>query len=209
MGIARMLLPTATAALVLAACGGGKRDQGTEIRGRRHRRAQRADSAAHAAKTGAQRVANVMIGKRLGPENRIAEPTFQFAPQDTVYVSVGVQGAPAEGKLSARWLAQTGKTLDSTSTAIAAGRPANKEFHLAPAEGMAARHLSGHVVSERRFRGGKDVRGAEAGLKTEEARDRPGGVREPPRRSLASLGMTGLLATLLAIAFAHRRRLSP
>jgi hypothetical protein len=30
MGIARMLLPTATAALVLAACGGGKRDQGTE-----------------------------------------------------------------------------------------------------------------------------------------------------------------------------------
>ena len=30
MGIARMLLPTATAALALAACGGGKHDQGTE-----------------------------------------------------------------------------------------------------------------------------------------------------------------------------------
>jgi len=77
-----------------------------------------------------------MIGKRLGPENRIAEPTFQFAPQDTVYVSVGVQGAPAEGNLSARWLAHTGKTLDSTSQPISTdSAAANKEFHLAPAKG--------------------------------------------------------------------------
>lgn len=156
MGIARMLLPTATAALVLAACGGGKRDQGTETAAV-DPAARSADSAAHAAKTGAQRVANVMIGKRLGPENRIAEPTFQFAPQDTVFVSVGVQGAPAAGNLSARWLAQTGKTLDSTSTAIAAGDTANKEFHLAQAKGwqpgtyLVTVYLNGDSVEAKTF----------------------------------------------------------
>ena len=134
MGIARKLLPAATTAVMLVACGSGNRDQGTESAAV-DTAARSADSAAQAARTGAQRVANVMIGKRLGPENRIAEPTFQFAPQDTVYVSVGIQGAPAEGKLSARWLAQTGKVLDSSATAIASGDTGIKEFHLAQEKG--------------------------------------------------------------------------
>jgi hypothetical protein len=134
MGIVRKLLPAATAAVVLIACGDGNRDRGTESAAV-DTAARAADSSAHAARTGPQRLANVMIGKRLGPENRIAEPTFQFAPQDTVFVSVGIQGAPAEGNVSARWLAQTGKTLDSTSTAIAAGDTTNKEFHFTPPKG--------------------------------------------------------------------------
>jgi hypothetical protein len=129
MGYTRILLPVALATLSLAGCKGGARDQGTES-AMVDSEARAADSAARAATTGPQRVANVMIGKRLGPQNRIAEPTFQFAPQDTVYVSMGVQGTPGEGKLSARWLAQTGKTLDSTTQPIAPGDSGNKEFHL-------------------------------------------------------------------------------
>jgi hypothetical protein len=136
MSFARMLLPGTLATVALAACGGGGRDRGTET-GAVDTAARAADSAARAATTGAARVANVMIGKRLGPENRIAEPTFQFAPQDTVYVSVGVQGAPADAQLAARWLAQTGKTLDSTAQAVHAGDGANKEFHLAQPKGWA------------------------------------------------------------------------
>ena len=98
-----------------------------------------------------------MIGKKLGPENRIAEPTFQFAPEDTVFVSVGIQGAPAEGNLSARWLAQTGKTLDSTGTSIAAGDTTNKEFHLAPPKGwqqgtyLVTLYLNGDSVQAKTF----------------------------------------------------------
>jgi hypothetical protein len=156
MGIAWKLLPAATTAIALVACGGGNRDRGTES-GAVDTAARAADSAAHAARSGPQRIGTVMIGKRLGPENRIAEPTFQFAPQDTVYLSVGVQGAPAEGKLSARWLAQTGKTLDSTSTSIAAGDTANKEFHLAPAKGwqpgtyLITLYLNGDSVEAKTF----------------------------------------------------------
>ena len=47
-----------------------------------------ADSAKSAAPV-ELRVSNVMIGKRIGAANHVTEPTFQFAPQDTVYVSVG------------------------------------------------------------------------------------------------------------------------
>jgi hypothetical protein len=154
MGIARKVLPAATAAVALLAC--GSRERGTETAAV-DTAARAADSAAHAARSGPLRVGTVMIGKKLGPENRIAEPTFQFAPQETVYVSVGIQGAPAEGKLSARWLAQTGKTLDSSATSIAAGDTTNKEFHLAPPKGwnpgtyLVTLYLNGDSVQAKTF----------------------------------------------------------
>ncbi len=134
MGFARMLLPVALAGASLVACGGGAGDRGTET-ATVDSAGRAADSAARAATTGELRVANVMIGKRLGPENRIAEPTFQFAPQDTVFVSVGVHGAPADGNLAVRWLAQSGKTLDSTAQPISSGADGIKEFHLAQPTG--------------------------------------------------------------------------
>jgi hypothetical protein len=131
MVLARML-PAALAAVSLVACGG--KGQGTES-ATVDSAARAADSAAKAAASGKLRVANVMIGKRLGSENRIAEPTFQFAPEDTVFISMAVQGAPADGDLSARWLAQNGKVLDSTSQKVHAGDAGNKEFHLAQPKG--------------------------------------------------------------------------
>lgn len=154
MGFRRMLLPAALTAAVLVAC--GKSDKGTETAAV-DPAARAADSAAQAAKTGPQRLATVMIGKRLGPENRIAEPTFQFAPTDTVYVSAGIQGAPSAGSITARWLAQGGKTLDSSSTTIGAGDTGNKEFHLAPAKGwkpgtyMVMLYLNGDSAEAKTF----------------------------------------------------------
>jgi hypothetical protein len=126
------MLPAALAAVSLVACGGSR--EGAET-GVVDSAALAVDSAARAATTGKLRVANVMIGKRLGSENRIAEPTFQFAPQDTVFISMGLQGAPGDGQLSARWLAQNGKVLDSTSQSISGGAAGNKEFHLAQPKG--------------------------------------------------------------------------
>jgi hypothetical protein len=156
MGYTRILLPVALGTFSLAGCKGAPRDQGAET-AMVDSEARAADSAARAAGTGPQRVANVMIGKRLGPQNRIAEPTFQFAPQDTVYVSMGMQGAPAEGKLATRWLAQTGKTLDSTAQPIVAGDSANLEFHLAQPKGwqpgnyLVTIYLNGDSVDAKTF----------------------------------------------------------
>ena len=71
------------------------------------------------------RVSNVMIGKRIGTGNRITEPTFEFVPQDTVYLSVAAEGAGEAGTLTAAWRSQDGKIVQqSTEPVPAAGEHA-------------------------------------------------------------------------------------
>jgi hypothetical protein len=76
-----------------------------------------ADSAKDAAPV-ELRVSNVMIGKRIGAGNHITEPTFQFAPQETVYVSVGTSGSKGADHLTAAWRFQTGEILQQSSEPI-------------------------------------------------------------------------------------------
>jgi hypothetical protein len=81
------------------------------------------------------RVSNVMIGRQLGPGNRITEPTFEFAPQDTVHVSVATAGAGTAGTLTAAWRSQSGEVLEQSSQPVPpAGE--NTAFHLAQVKGL-------------------------------------------------------------------------
>jgi hypothetical protein len=81
------------------------------------------------------RVSNVMIGRRVGAGNHVTEPTFQFAPQDTVYVSVGVSGSTGADHLTAAWRSQTGEIVQQSSEPIpAAGQ--NAAFQLSQAKGL-------------------------------------------------------------------------
>jgi hypothetical protein len=121
---------TVVAALA-AACGGpgASRHAGAETGA--------SDSAAVASPAGLaeRRISNVMIGRRVGPGNRITEPTFQFAPQDTVHVSVGTEGAGGAGTLTAAWRSQSGEILQQGSEPIApAGQ--NTAFHLSRPAGI-------------------------------------------------------------------------
>ena len=81
------------------------------------------------------KVAGVMIGKRLGENKLIAEPTFQFAPSDTIYVSVSTEGKPASAELTALWRYQGGKVVDSSSQTIKPTGPENTEFHVVNPKG--------------------------------------------------------------------------
>jgi hypothetical protein len=130
--LAHVGLPLAVVAVLAGACGGSSAS--------RHAGADSAatDSAAVAASaagSGERRVSNVMIGKRIGPKNRITEPTFQFAKQDTVYVSVGTEGTGGAGTLTAAWRSQSGEVLQQSSEqAQPAGE--NTAFHLAQPKGL-------------------------------------------------------------------------
>jgi hypothetical protein len=136
MHVSRMLLPVTFLGAALVGCGGGGRGDREGVESAAVDSATRsADSAARAATTGEPRLASVMIGKHIGAGNRITEPTFQFAPTDTVYISTGLEGNPGEATLAARWLAQTGKVLDSTAQSLTTGAKEQAEFHLAPAKG--------------------------------------------------------------------------
>ena len=95
------------------------------------------DSAALAASAGPAelRVSNVMIGKRVGAGNRIVEPTFQFTPKETVYVSVGTEGSDGNGSLTAAWRFQDGEILLKSSEPVpAAGE--NAQFSLSQPKGL-------------------------------------------------------------------------
>ena len=91
--------------------------------------------AASAAGSAERRVSNVMIGRRVGPNDRITEPSFQFAPQDTVHVSVATEGAGGAGTLTAAWRSQSGEILQQSSEPV---RPAgeNTAFHLSRPKGL-------------------------------------------------------------------------
>jgi len=90
--------------------------------------------AASAARSVARRVSNVMIGRQVGPNDRITEPTFQFTPKDTVHVSVATEGTGG-GTLSAAWRSQSGEILQQTSAPVPpAGE--NAAFQLSRPEGL-------------------------------------------------------------------------
>jgi hypothetical protein len=81
------------------------------------------------------RVSNVMIGKRIGAANHITEPTFQFAPQETVYVSIGTAGSKGADHLTAAWRFQTGEIVQQSSEPIP--KPGeNAAFQLSKPKGL-------------------------------------------------------------------------
>ena len=128
--VARAL--TAVALLAAVACQGrdaARPDSGTETG------ATGAAPAADTAVSTELKVASVMIGKRIGENKLITEPTFQFAPADTIYVSVSTEGMPESADLSAKWLFQTGQVVDSSSQTIQPEGRDNTEFHISNPKG--------------------------------------------------------------------------
>jgi hypothetical protein len=120
--VARSL--AAAALVALAGCGGG--NNGRDAQGTETGAAAPADTAVSKDLA----VAAVMIGKRIGQGNLITEPTFQFAPKDTVYLSVSTTGKPESATLSTKWRFQTGEVLDSSSTTIQPKGEDVTEFHV-------------------------------------------------------------------------------
>ena len=125
------LLVTASPVVMVALLG----SCGDSDRSRAEEAGRQADSAGLAAKPTERRVSMSMIGKRLGPGNRVMEPTFQFAPQDTVFLSVATEGSAGASKITAAWRSQGGEIVQQSSEPI---QDANGSvaFSLAQAKGL-------------------------------------------------------------------------
>jgi hypothetical protein len=124
--IAQTGAPLALVVAVATACGGSG-DSSGETRAMA--------SATVAAAPVARRVSSVMIGKRIGAGNRMTDPTFQFAPQDTVFLSVGTEGTSGPTSLMAAWRSQTGQVVQQTTEFVRTGGE-NTAFHLAQPKGL-------------------------------------------------------------------------
>jgi hypothetical protein len=93
------------------------------------------DSTPQPAASAEHRISNMMIGRRIGPGNRITEPTFEFAPQDTVYVSVAMSGTGGADRLTAAWRSQSGEVVQQSSEPIAPPG-GNTAFHFSQPKGL-------------------------------------------------------------------------
>ena len=124
-------------ATVVAGCqSGGSRVQQEETAAAAAA-AAKADSAKAEEASKNLRVTHVMIGKRIGEGNRVTEPTFQFAPSETVYVSIGTVGSPDTAALQARWTNQKGELVDSSAKTIQPKGRENTALQAARAKGWA------------------------------------------------------------------------
>jgi hypothetical protein len=93
-----------------------------------------ADSAAKVSASAPRRLAGVMLGSRVDSIGRVTEPTFQFAPQDTVYVSVGTSGNTGTTSLTAAWRYQSGEIVGQSTEQVRPGE--NTAFSLAKPKGL-------------------------------------------------------------------------
>ena len=126
--LAQVGAPLAMVAVLAGGCGGSDKSRGAET-------GATSDSALAAkAAAGPRHISNVMIGKRIGSGNRLTEPTFQFAPQDTVYLSVATEGSTGADKITTAWRSQTGEVLQQPTEPIKAGE--NTAFQLSQPKGL-------------------------------------------------------------------------
>ena len=130
-GISRLLLG---AAVLTAACQGQPDRSPEETAAIDSARAAANDSAAEV-NSKELKIAGVMIGRQLGANDLIIDPTFQFAPTDTVFLSVATVGSPDSAALSAVVIGQNGKVVDSTSQTIKPKGHATAAFRNAPDKG--------------------------------------------------------------------------
>lgn len=101
-------------------------------------------------------VSNVELGNAIGGDNRVTTAMTTFAPRDTIYATVTVDGAGA-GQLGARWTFQDGQEVHSETKALTGGGATTHEFHVSKPDGWPAGRyrveirLDGNVVQTRDF----------------------------------------------------------
>lgn len=77
------------------------------------------------------RVTSIDLGNQIDASKRVAAPTTNFKPNETIYVSVGTDGTSPGATLAARWTyGADGQLVNENSESISPTGPANTEFHV-------------------------------------------------------------------------------
>ncbi len=82
-------------------------------------------------------VSSVTLGKAVGADKKVSEPTEVFGAKDTIYASVETAGT-GHAKLRALWTFVKGEKtakVDETTIELDATAPTTNEFHIAKPSG--------------------------------------------------------------------------
>jgi len=83
---------------------------------------------------GNARVTDVAIGRSINTDKTVKDNADNFAPADTIYVSVKTDGSAQGAKLQTRWYFND-KVVEESSEMISPTGPAVTEFHLSKPDG--------------------------------------------------------------------------
>ncbi len=135
-----------TLALGVSAC--GKKDQNGAASG----------TAGGAVEASAPvRVADVALGRSIGGDKRVTNPTDTFGARDTIYASVRTTGTASSTQLTARWTYLDGQVVDERTETISPTGETHTEFHISkPTEWPKGKYtlrvlLNGSEVQTRDF----------------------------------------------------------
>lgn len=118
----RWMVPMLAGALFATACGDREAETGAT------------DEPAATATAGVE-VTEVTLGRAIGADMTVTEPTTTFGPMDTIYASVRTEGTAASTAIGARWTFEDGQLVDESSQTIAPTGPEVTEFHLSHPDG--------------------------------------------------------------------------
>lgn len=146
----RFIAGLSLATFTLVAC--GRKDTETMV-----------DSAATAmpAPTMTPTVTVIETGKSVGANMRVTESTTTFARNDTIYLAVVTDNAPATSTLTAKWTFQDGQVVDSTTQSVApaqaGGMTSVTQFHITKPDGWPAGTYTVEVLLDGRSVGTRTV----------------------------------------------------
>jgi hypothetical protein len=81
-------------------------------------------------------VARVDLGRGVGADNRVTDPTDAFTPNETIYATVVTNGSAPSAEIKTRWTFQDGQVVDETTRTIAPNGEAATEFHVVKPDGF-------------------------------------------------------------------------
>ena len=84
-------------------------------------------------------VTGVELGRAIDANKKVAAPTTEFAPGDTIYAVVASTGKSSAVTIKARWTyGDEAQLVTEQSESVAPTGPANTEFHIARPSGWPA-----------------------------------------------------------------------
>lgn len=111
----RWTLPLFAGLLIVAACGDRDAETGATD---------------EPSATAGVEVTEVALGRAIGADKTVTEPTTTFRPTDTIYASVRTEGTAVSSTIGARWTFEDGQVVDESSQTIAPTGPEVTEFHI-------------------------------------------------------------------------------
>jgi hypothetical protein len=80
-------------------------------------------------------ISTVELGRHVGPDKRISDPTERFSPRDTIYASVATNGTAPSATVTARWTYADQRIVKEDSRTVSPNGTEATEFHISKPTG--------------------------------------------------------------------------